>query len=328
MRARVARPELVLITGAGSGIGRATALRFSQRGAVVLATDIDPDTAAETARLITTAGGQAASYRLDVTDDDSWAQMLSEVLLAHGIPDVLVNNAGIGVAGGFLDQPPKIWDKQLAVNLDGVVTGCRHLAPLMVGAKRGHIVNISSGMAFVPMPLTTGYNMSKAAVLMFSQCLRGELAPHGVGVSAVCPGVAATHLLDGELTADIGVDNETFTRAQRLVTELVITYGPRLGLGPDVIAKGIVRAVRGNRAVLPVRPESWLAYFVWRAAPNLTRWVCGQASPTRALMVYRLAIRLVPERVIRALDLTVAAHPATLTAAAVEFGRAVRIQPI
>ncbi|MFF2555429.1 SDR family NAD(P)-dependent oxidoreductase [Nocardia sp. NPDC058058] len=322
------QPTLVVVTGAGSGIGRSTARLFAEGGAHVIATDIDPDSARETAELITDSGGRATDYRLDVTADADWVRLLTDVQAAQGIPDVLINNAGIGLAGGFLEQPEPAWDKQLAVNIDGVVTGCRHVAPLMVAARRGHIVNISSGMAFAPVPLTAGYNTSKAAVLMFSQCLRGELAPHGVGVSAVCPGVAATHLIDGELTTDIGMDADTFTRIQRLITAFVIEHGPRLGFGPEVIAAGVVRAVRGNRAVLPVRPESWLAYGLSRLAPGTVRWITGQIRPDRLVAASRIAARLIPERTARALEHALTSEPPTIAAAATEFGRAMRARTI
>ncbi|MFB8003136.1 SDR family NAD(P)-dependent oxidoreductase [Nocardia sp. NPDC056000] len=322
------QPNLVLITGAGSGIGRATARLFAEGGAHVLVTDIDPDGARATAELISAAGGRATDYRLDVTSDAEWVRLIADIRAAHGIPDVLVNNAGIGLAGGFLEQPESAWDKQLAVNIDGVVTGCRHIAPLMVAARRGHIVNISSGMAFAPVPLTAGYNTSKAAVLMFSQCLRGELAPHGVGVSAVCPGVAATHLIDGELTTDIGVDADTFVRIQRLITAFVIEYGPRLGFGPEVIAGGIVRAVRHNRAVLPVRPESWLAYGFSRLAPGTVRWIAGQIRPDRLIAASRITARLIPERTAHALEHALTSEPPTIAAAAAEFGRALRARTV
>lgn len=299
----IRHPKLVVVTGAGSGIGRATALRFARNGAEVIVTDFNEQTAQETGAQILEKGGQASVYPLDVTDRVAWADLAATVLERHGTPDVLVNNAGIVVIGGFLDQSKEAWDRQLNVNFNGVVNGCRTFAPLMAQAQRGQIVNISSVMAFTPLPMEPSYNVAKAGVRTFSECLRTELAEFGVGVSVVCPGAAATGIVGaGDIRTDTGLDAERLARLQRMAGEYVVKYGPMLGFGPDTIAKGIVRATRYNWAIVPVRPEAWAMYAASRIAPRVYRFLLGQVRPGRATGLAQLGVRLVPERVLRFAD--------------------------
>lgn len=301
----IRHPQLVLVTGAGSGIGRATALRFASLGATVIATDSNENTALETAAQILQQGGKAFAYQLDVTDNDSWAAVADTIQFAHGVPDVLVNNAGIAVVGGFLDQPKDAWDRQLAVNFDGVVNGCRTFAPMMARAGRGQIVNVASVISFIPTPMIPSYAVSKAGVRMFSECLRSELAAHGVGVSVVFPGAVATGIATAsDIRTDTGLDPVRLGRLQGTFGEYLVKYGPMLGFGPNVIAKGIVRATKYNLAFLPIRPEAWFGYLASRISPGAWRFVVGQATPARVSAVVRFGVRLVPERILRLADRT------------------------
>src|SRR5437870_2295659 len=118
-------PELAFLTGAGSGIGRATARRLGRQGVKVVVTDIDAASATATAEQIQADGGRAIAYELDVTDVAAYEELAEEIRAAHGVPDMVVNNAGIGVGGTFLSHSAEDWERVLDVNVLGVVHGCR-----------------------------------------------------------------------------------------------------------------------------------------------------------------------------------------------------------
>ncbi|MGW2660538.1 SDR family NAD(P)-dependent oxidoreductase [Nocardia tengchongensis] len=282
-------PRLVVVTGAGSGIGRATALRFARMGSQVIVTDIDKDAALSAVALIQAEGRRAVATQLDVTDPHAWAGFARDVHADHGVPDVLVNNAGILVSGAFLDLEPEDWARQLDVNLLGVVHGCRSFGRLMIDeGKRGHIVNIASAAAFTPTPVMSAYSVSKAGVKMLSECLRLELAPKGVGVSAICPGVINTNIARHAVA--VGVDPRLVERGQQL-TEQIQALAERLPfspMSPDLVARAVVRAIRYDLAVVPVRTEAWLGYFMLRLAPGVNRRMTQPLSMDRIQAVGEL----------------------------------------
>jgi NAD(P)-dependent dehydrogenase (short-subunit alcohol dehydrogenase family) len=273
------RPQLVVVTGAGSGIGRATAIRFARAGAHVVVSDRDLDTARATEAMIHARGLRASSARLDVTDPDAWEAFARDVLADHGVPDVLVNNAGMLVSGAFLDMTPADWDRQLGVNLLGVVHGCRVFGRQMIeGGQRGHIVNIASAAAFTPTPVMSAYSVSKAGVKMLTECLRLEFGPKGIGVSAICPGVINTNI--GEHAITVGVDQELVERGKQIARRVqdVAARLPFSPLSPDLVARAAQRAVRYDLAVVPVRAEAWFGYFMLRIAPGVNRRITQPLS--------------------------------------------------
>lgn len=255
--------SLVVVTGAGSGIGRATARLFAGLGAEVVVADLNPDTAKETAELI---GPAAYPYAVDVADEAAMRTFADEVAAAHGVPDVVVNNAGIGLAGPFLDTTDEQWRRVLDVNLLGVVHGCRLFGRQMADAgEGGHIVNIASAAAYTPSRTLPAYAASKSAVLMLSDCLRGELAGHRIGVSAICPGIVHTNITATSTFAGVDADEQ-----DRLRRNAFAAYGRR-GFGPEKVAVAIVAAVRDNAAVVPVTPEAKLGLVASRLAPAVLR---------------------------------------------------------
>ncbi|WP_107656473.1 SDR family NAD(P)-dependent oxidoreductase [Nocardia suismassiliense] len=295
-------PNLVVVTGAGSGIGRAIALRFARAGAHVVVSDLDLDSALATEAMIHARGRRASAARLDVTDPVAWAAFARDVLADHGVPDVLVNNAGMLVSGAFVDLSPADWDRQLSVNLLGVVHGCRVFGQQMIdNRKRGHIVNIASAAAFTPTPVMSAYSVSKAGVKMLTECLRLEFGPKGIGVSAICPGVINTNI--GEHAVTVGVDQDLIERGKELTRRVQDAAAklPFAPLSPDLVARAAQRAVRYDLAVVPVRAEAWLGYFMLRIAPGVNRRL------TQPLDVQRL--ERIGRRVLRLID-PVAATPA------------------
>lgn len=188
--------QLVLVTGAGSGIGRATAFAFAEAGARVVAVDRDAESAARTAELSRLIGApQAWAETVDVSDEEAMEKLAEKVAAEYGVVDVLVNNAGIGLSGSFLDTTTEDWRNVLDVNLWGVIHGCRLFGKQMAErGQGGHIVNTASAAAYLPSRTLPAYSTSKAAVLMLSECLRAELAGQGIGVTAICPGFINTNI--------------------------------------------------------------------------------------------------------------------------------------
>ncbi|KAA0092109.1 SDR family oxidoreductase [Mycolicibacterium sp. P1-18] len=274
LRAQVGRARdtfgdsLVSVTGAGSGIGRATALAFAERGAEIVVSDVDEASVAETASLIADRGGVAHHYVLDVSDADAVEAFADRVCTAHGVPDVVVNNAGIGHAGSFLDTPAEQWDRVLEVNLGGVVNGCRAFAKRLVErGTGGHVVNVSSMAAYAPLQAMNAYCTSKAAVYMFSDCLRAELDAAGVGLTTICPGVINTNIVQTtRFDAPAGRGGKVAGRRKQLEA----LFAARR-YGPDKVATAIVTSVVKNTAIRPVAPEAYLLYGTSRVAPQVLR---------------------------------------------------------
>ncbi|MFD6453422.1 SDR family oxidoreductase [Nocardia sp. NPDC055165] len=259
--------KLVVVTGAGSGIGRETALAFARLGAEVVVSDVNELAAKATAELVASEGGVAHSYPLDVSNEDAVRAHADTVIAAHGVPDVLVNNAGVGQAGGFLDTPSEEFDRVLRINLGGVVNGCRAFGAAMADrGLGGHIVNLSSMAAYSPQRDMAAYATSKSAVFMFSDCLRAELADRGISVSTVCPGIVHTNIV--ATTRISGVSAAEEAAAQQKFDKLY----ERRGYTPDRVAAQIVKAVRTGRDIVPVTPESWVQYRINRIAPGAVRF--------------------------------------------------------
>ncbi|MEW2266175.1 SDR family oxidoreductase [Streptomyces sp. NPDC047853] len=267
--------QLVLVTGAGSGIGRATALAFAESGARVVAVDRNPESAARTAELARLIGATAAwAETTDVSDERAMEKLADKVAADHGVVDVLVNNAGIGLSGSFFDTTPEDWKKVLDINLWGVIHGCRLFGRQMAErGEGGHIVNIASAAAFQPSRALPAYSTSKAAVLMLSECLRAELAGQGIGVTAICPGLVNTGITS---TARFtGVDADEERRRQRRTARL---YRLR-NYPPEKVADAVLDAVVRDRAVVPVTPEARGAHLVSRFLPGALRRLARVQPP-------------------------------------------------
>ena len=263
---------MAIVTGAASGIGRATALALGARGLTVICADLDEEKAAEV----------GVPYGVDVGDSTAMKRFAAWVLDRHGPPAVLVNNAGVGIGGSFFDHTVADWRRTIDVNLMGVVHGCLYFGPAMAERGRGHIVNVASAAAYTPTRLLPAYGATKAGVLALSQSLRAELRGTGVGVSAVCPGFIAT----GIYRAARHAGSEKAEEMER--RDLTERLAGRLAPGPEVVAKAIIRAIERDRALVPVTAGAWGTYALSRLSPAAMRALAraGGADP------YPLARRL------------------------------------
>lgn len=250
---------VVLVTGAGSGIGQATALAFAGRGAHVLCADINGDSAGVTAANCRSRGASgAASFTVDVSDREAMGLLAKEINAEFGALDVLVNNAGVGMSGRFLDVSMDDWEWILGINLNGVIHGCHFFAPAMVERGRGHIVNVSSGLGYTPRATENAYVTTKAAVLALSRSLRADFVGHGVGVTAICPGVIATPIVTTTRFAG-GGEKDRRDRAVKLFD--------RIGHPPELVARKILDGVERDRPVVPVGIEASAGWFLNRILP-------------------------------------------------------------
>ncbi|UGT42601.1 SDR family NAD(P)-dependent oxidoreductase [Nocardia yamanashiensis] len=276
-------PQLAVVTGGGSGIGRGTAKALAAHGATLIIADIDLDAANDAVAEIRSLGGKAEAFRLDVADTPALEAFAEQVREQFGVPDVVVNNAGILVGGPFLDVPLEDLERIIDINLMAMIHGCRVFGQQMVDRGRGgHLVNIASMAAFGPAPYTAPYSIGKYAVKHFSECIRAEFASHGIGVTAICPGLISTNLAESTRAAAFG--DEQIDLGKQIVAKGMSF----LGMHPDKAGRQIVHAIRKNIAVEPIRLEARLSWPIARYFPGLVRAVMTVAATPDPSRLIRL----------------------------------------
>ena len=235
---RLLQGRLALITGAGQGNGRALALGLAQAGASVIVTDLNKSTVAETAHEVKKAGGEAWAFALDVTAADDCRALAKRVESEIGVVDLLVNNAGIIIRETMSSEAAEAnWKKTIDVNVHGTFNVT--LAWLeAIKAKKGSIINIASIAAYAGQAASLGYSPSKGAIKMFTQSLAQELAPAGVRVNALAPGV-----IDTPMTA------ATRDNPARLAAFMTRIPMGRLGQAQDLVGPVIFLASDMSRYV-------------------------------------------------------------------------------
>ncbi len=198
--------KVAVVTGAGSGIGRAAAVRFAAEGAALAVVDLNADSAKETAAQISAAGGSALAVAADVADRAQVSGCFAQILTEYGQIDVLYNNAGVNSSGSVLDATEDDWDRSFAVNAKGTFLCAQAAAPAMVAAGGGSIINQGSVAALVGIANFASYCAAKGAVVALTRSMSVDLAPRGVRVNVICPGTVYTPLMEPMLTARGGGD--------------------------------------------------------------------------------------------------------------------------
>ena len=253
-----ALPRRAVVTGGGSGLGRALAVRLGRDGWHVAVCDIDLSAAEETAAAVARFGGTAQVESLDVTLPAQWRALHDRLRASWERIDLLVNNAGVTGAGEVGGYPLEDWRWVLDVNLFGVLHGCHTFVDwLAENPARPHVVNTASMAAMVSAPTMGAYNVSKAAVVSLSETLYAELRGRGVGVTVLCPGFVATNLLTAGRwsRADLRRRAEGFFAQSRL--------------SADDVAEATVRAIQRRQlyVVLPLRGR-----VLWRLKRLMPQW--------------------------------------------------------
>lgn len=273
------RGKRCFVTGAASGIGRATAIAAAQRGAVLFLTDVQAEALAAVVEEIERDGGAVAFARpADVTDHEAVAAMATEIQASFGSMDVVMNVAGVSTWGSIERLREEDWRKMVEVNLMGPVAVLECFVPPMIEAGRGgHVVNVSSAAGLFGLPWHAAYSASKFGLRGVSEVLRFDLRRHGIGISLVCPGAVKTPLM-GTVEL-VGVDRES-----PRVEKLVARFGER-AVSPEHVAEKIVKGIEKNR------------YMVFTSNDiRLLFWVQRLFEPA-----YRLVMRLLNRELVRAL---------------------------
>jgi NADP-dependent 3-hydroxy acid dehydrogenase YdfG len=242
----------ILITGAGSGIGKATAARYARQGWRVLVSDVDEAAAESVAKEL-----DASFVRLDVTEDATWLAALEWCKREWDGLDVLVNNAGVAGGGRFEQIELADWDWIWNINLKGVVRGCRMFVPLFKKQRSGHLVNVASLAGIMNLPAMASYNVTKAGVISLSETLRYELEPYGIHTTVVCPAYVQTNLVSGMRSPDPAA----VTLTEKLMASSKVTA--------DDVADQVLKAVAHKRFLVLTHPDGRRSARLKRYLPGL-----------------------------------------------------------
>ena len=242
---RTIEGKLALITGAATGIGRALALELAQQGANLLLVDIDEARLAETAAAAQSHGVRLASCVADLGNSREVRRVAAWVQNDYGRLDILINNAGVAYYGSTHEMHEDQWRRVLAVNLMAPMQLTQELLPCLFEPPEAHVINMSSIAGLVGSSRLAAYNTSKFALVGFSESLRAEYGPRGLGVTAMCPGLVRTGIFETAMTGG----GKTPPRFPRWMT-----------ITPERVARRAVRAILKNQGLVVITLQ---AHFLW-----------------------------------------------------------------
>lgn len=264
---RLSKNTKAVITGAGSGIGKAFAVELAARGGRVVCADINALAAENTAKEIIRQHGFAIGVGCDVSRlEDVEALALTAVEWLEGPPDFVINNAGVGVGGAPVESiSMEDWRWIMGVNLWGVIHGCRVFVPLLKKTPRGALLNVASAASFGSAPLMGAYNTTKAGVVALSETLHAELAGSGIHVSVLCPTFVQTDILrNGRMPGSLG------EYAQKMMN--------RSGMPPETLVKKTLDGMdQGSIHILP-QWDAKVSWLIKRLAPGTFTRGMGTAT--------------------------------------------------
>jgi NAD(P)-dependent dehydrogenase (short-subunit alcohol dehydrogenase family) len=249
--------KIVVITGAGSGIGRGLAIDFAKLGWRVAVSDINMERAEESARLVDGAGGKGLAIRCDVTKPEQVQALADAVISRWGSADIIINNAGIPVSGYMEKIPLEDWKFEIDVMLMGVIHGCRTFIPIFKKQGWGQIVNTASSAGIVSFPEMSPYNVTKAGVIALSETLRVELRGSNIGVTVVCPTFLKTNIMDQARVTDdhpLKMANAAFDK---------LSFGTI-----ESVSKATIKAIKKNKLYVLPQWDAKLYWFMKRMTPH------------------------------------------------------------
>lgn len=272
---RIVEGTRSVVTGAGSGIGRAISIELARRKARVLAADILLDRAEETCRMIQAEGGESHPFRVDVSKWEEVEAMRLEASRLWGGTDVLVNNAGVAATGRIGSIPLQDWTWLHQINFWGVLYGCHLFLPEMKERRCGALLNVASAAGLISAPELGPYNTAKAAVVSLSETLYGELLGSGVTVTVVCPMGVQTRLV------------ETARCQEPELLRTAVRAVDRSGRTPETLAVQALRHMEKGRLYSVPMWEGRLLWRVKRASPQLYAYLNGRYWPAMKALLAR-----------------------------------------